>query len=75
MKTKGEDIARKILELAVIFLFNLILFALSMLVFDISFPSRLLYSLTNGVWMTFLLIPIVEKLRFKRKLNHGTSKL
>ena len=67
MTTKGEDIARKIVELAVIFLFNLILFSLSMLVFHISFRSCLFYSLVNGVWMTFLLIPIVEKLRFNRK--------
>lgn len=67
MTTKGENIARKVVELAVIFLFNLILFSLSMLVFQISFRSCLLYALINGVWMTFLLIPIVEKLRFNRK--------
>jgi hypothetical protein len=67
MNIESDQITRKVVEFLVVYLFDLILFSLSMLLFEISFGHSLLYSSFNGIWMTNILMPLVEYLRFIRE--------
>jgi len=47
------------------FLINLLVFALSAIFTEIKFLQILLYSLINGIWMTFILPLLLKKLNDK----------
>ncbi len=62
MNKKTEKLVRMILKFLVMFCFNLIPFSLCMIFTDITFRSCTLYSLINALWMTFMLLPLIEKI-------------
>ena len=49
-----------------LFIINIVLFLFSMIFSDVKLVNCLLYSFINALWMTFILIPILEKITSKR---------
>ena len=56
----------KLAVVFVIFIINIVFFLFSMIFSDVKLVNCLLYSFINALWMTFILIPILEKITLKR---------
>lgn len=61
-------IAHLAIEFSVVFTLNLIVFSVSLIFTENSFFNCLAYSIINALWMTFLLLPLLNKLANQKRL-------
>jgi hypothetical protein len=66
MEKKNRE---KLVAIIAFSIINSVFFLVSMLISDISFLNCLLYSLINGLWMPFILIPMLEKITSNRAIK------
>ena len=62
----GETNLEKLAKVVALFIINIVFFLFSMIFSDIKLVNCLFYSFINALWMTFILIPILEKIISKR---------
>ena len=58
----GKTNRDKLAVVFALFIINIVFFLFSMIFSDVKLVNCLLYSFINASWMTFILIPILEKI-------------